>query len=171
MTAKIMRWQQADYLNTAADNETATWSLMGTGYKTLDESPSPQVDKEAFICDKVKSASINGYELSFAFDGYLMKDEATIQSLYKVGHDQKTGTEAERDYVRVDLWNSVTGSANTYKARKFRVAVEVTDCSAEGAKPIGVKGNLNQVGNMTPGTFNTSTKVFTADVTAGVPAK
>ena len=162
MTAKIMRYQQADYINTATTG-TETYALMGAGFKTLDESPSPQVEKEAFICDKVKSASTDSYEPSFAFDTYLIKDETAIMTLYKVGHDQLTGADAERDYVRVDLYDPVSGegNANTYNARKFRVAVEVTDCSGEGAKPLGCKGNLNQVGDMIPGTFNTSTKTFT----------
>ena len=32
MTAKIMRYQQADYINTATTG-TATYALMGTGFK------------------------------------------------------------------------------------------------------------------------------------------
>lgn len=168
---KVMRKLIADYLNVAESGSTEEWAFMGKGFKALDESPSPNVEKEAFICDSVASASVDRYEPSFAFDSYLIKDEKAIISLHKVGRNQLTGSEAERDYIRVDVYDPATaGSTTEFKARKFKVAVEVSDCSGEGAKAMTVKGNLNQVGDLILGTFNTSTKEFTAEGAASEPS-
>ena len=84
-----------------------------------------------------------------------------VMALYDVGRNQKTGTDAEFDYVRVELFKPVSGSENTYAARKFRVSCEVSGVAGSGGETVKVTGNLNGVGNFTDGTFNTSTKTFT----------
>ena len=159
---KVQRYEIATYLNIAEEGQAETYAVMGTGFKTLDESPHPNVEKEAFINDKVASASVDNYEPSFAFDSYLIKDSDVILNLYKIGRNQLTSIDAERDIIVVDLWDKASADTTTeFKARKIRVSVEVSDHSGEGAKPVSVKGNLNQVGDLTQGTFNTATKSFT----------
>ena len=54
----------------------------------------------------------------------------SIMALYKVGRDHLTGSNAEFDYVRVDLFDKETEGA--YPARKFRVAAEISDFAGEG---------------------------------------
>ena len=65
------------------------------------------------------------------------------------------------DYLRVDLFDPVASKENTFKARKFRVAVEVASCAGAGGEAIKVTGNLNNIGTFVAGEFNTSTKAFT----------
>ena len=72
-----------------------------------------------------------------------------------------TGADAERDYIRVELFDPVASKENTFKARKFRVAVEVASCAGAGGETIKVTGNLNNVGTFVDGEFNTATKTFT----------
>lgn len=165
-----MRHDIADYLNIAKTGTTEEYVLMGTGFKTLDESPGASVEKEAFISDRSKTASVDGYEPSFAFDSYLLKDEKAIMDLYGVGRNQLTGIDAERDIVRADIYDPVVaGTPNVVKARKIRVSVEISDCSGEGAKAVSVKGNLNQVGDIIQGKFDTTTRAFTADTNVTTP--
>lgn len=160
--AKVIRHQIADYLNTAPSGE-AAYSLMGTGYTALDENPSAKVDNTAYVSDKASSATITGYENSFKFDSQLISDDATIAYLYSIGRDQKTGSDAETDYVRVDLFDAATSGA--YKARKFRVAVEISSISGAGNEIVKVSGSLHQIGDAVQGTFNPTTKTFTASST------
>ena len=80
---------------------------------------------------------------------------------YKIGRDELTGADAERDYIRVELFEPVASKENTFKARKFRVAVEVASCAGAGGETIKVTGNLNNVGTFVDGEFNTTTKTFT----------
>lgn len=156
---KVIRYMVADYLNTGGSSA-EEYSLMGAGFSALDENPSAKVDKTAYIDDKSATGSITGYENRFAFDTHFISDEAAIKFIYDVARNQKTGKEAETDYVRVDLYESVTDGA--YPARKFRVAVEVTGITGAGTEIMRIAGNLHQVGDFVEGTFDTGSKTFTA---------
>lgn len=157
--SKVIRYQVADYLNTAASGD-AAFALMGVGFNTLDESPSAKVDKTAYINDRSASGSITGYENTFPFDTQLISDDDAIKFIYDIARNQKTGSDAETDYVRVELFETATAGA--YPARKFRVAVEVTGITGQGTEIMKVAGNLHQVGNFVDGTFNPTTKAFVA---------
>lgn len=157
--SKVIRYQVADYLNTAVSGD-PDYALMGVGFNTLDENPAAKVDKTAYINDKSASGSITGYENTFPFDTQLISDDAAIAFIYDVARNQKTGSDAETDYVRVELFEDAVSGA--YPARKFRVAVEVTGITGQGTEIMKVAGNLHQVGDFTDGTFNPTTKAFTA---------
>lgn len=154
---KVIRYMIADYLNTGTSS-TEEYSLMNAGFTALDENPSAKVENTPYIGDRSSSGSITGYETTFPFDTQLISDEAAIAFIYDVGRNQKTGQDAETDYVRVELFESESSS---YPARKFRVAVEVSSITGEGTNIVKMAGNLHQVGNFVDGTFDTTTKKFT----------
>lgn len=56
---------------------------------------------------------------------------------------------------------SAPEKSNTFKARKFRVSIEVSSTEGEGGSIVKMSGNLNAVGDFVDGTFDTSTKTFT----------
>lgn len=155
---KVMRYQVADYLKTGDDE----FTLMGAGFNTLDESPSAQTESTTYINDKSATKYVKGYETTFPFDTDLISDEAAVTFIYDIARNQKVGEDAETEYIRVELFNPVEESQNTYQARKFKVSVEVSDITGEGASIMKVSGNLNGVGDFVDGTFNTTTKTFTA---------
>lgn len=156
----IMRNQVADYLNVGTTDE--QWVLMGAGFNSLDENPSAQTESKTYINDKSATSYIKGYQTQFPFDTDLIKSEAAVMALYDIGRNQKTGADAELDYVRVELFEPITGKDNTFKARRFRVAVEVSGLAGSGGETIKVTGNLNNVGTYIDGEFNTQTRTFTA---------
>lgn len=154
---KIIRHQIADYLNIAA-GDAPEYALMGAGFTALDENPNAQVETSAYISDKCASGSVTGYENSFAFDTQMISDDAAVAFIYGVARNQKTGADAETDYVRVELFG---GGNAVYPARRFRVAVAVEDITGEGTKIVRIAGRLVQVGSFAEGSFNVSTKTFT----------
>lgn len=156
---KVIRYMIADYLNTGTSGS-EEYSLMGSGFSALDENPSAKVDSTAYINDRSASGSIVGYENKFAFDTQFISDEAAIKFIYNVARNQKTGADAETEYVRVDLYDGE--QSGSYPARKFHVAIEVTGITGAGTEIMRVAGNLHQVGNFVEGMFNVSTKTFTA---------
>lgn len=164
----VIRNQIADYLNVGT-SATEDWVLMGAGFNTLDENPNAQSESKVYINDKAKTSYIKSYEPQFPFDTDLIKSEKAIMALYDVGRNQKTGADAEKDYLRVELFQPVDSGeppkANTFKARKFRVSVEVSGCAGNGGEAIKVTGNLNNVGTFEDGEFNTQTKTFTPSAT------
>ena len=156
---KVIRYQIADYLNVGTDNSTE-FALMGVGFNSLDENPSAKIDKTAYISDRSVSGTIIGYENSFAFDTQFISDDLAIKKIYDIARNQRTGGEAETEYVRVDVYAG-NDDATTVPARKFRVAVEVTGVTGAGTEIVRVAGNLHQVGNFEEGTFDIQSKTFT----------
>lgn len=164
--AVVQRHQFADYLNIGTAAE-PNWVLMGVGFTTLDENPGAQTSTKKYVNEKTASTSITSYETQFPFESDLIKSQDAVMALYNVGRNHYTGEDAEFEYVRVELWDQAsqevqgvdTPIENTYAARKFRVACEVSETSGEDDQV--VSGNLNAVGDPTFGTFNTSTKTFT----------
>lgn len=154
----VIRYQLADYMNVGTDT-TETYALMGAGFLTLDENPSAKIDTTAFINNKSASGTITGYENTFPFDTQLIAEEAPIKKIYDIARNQKTGKDAEVDYVRVEMFDAE--ETNEYPARKFRTAVEVSGVTGNGTEIVRVAGNLHQVGDFVDGTFNVTTKKFT----------
>ena len=154
----VMRYQVADYLATGDDK----FALMGVGFNTLDENPTAQKDAKTYINQKAQPTQIKSYQPTFPFDTDLISDEEAVMAIYDIGRNQKTGEDAELDYVRVELFKPVADQENVFEARKFRVAVEVANITGEGGGIMKVTGNLNGVGDFVAGTFDTTTKTFTA---------
>lgn len=151
----------ANYLEVGG--QTPSYALLGVGAKTLDETPAAQTSSVKYICDKSASKRIIGYDWTTAFDIDQIRDEAAIEFICAIGEQQKIGSEAETDYVVVDLDKPVADKENTFAARKFRVAIEVASfVNTDGQ--MSCTGNLQGQGDPVLGEFNTSTKAFTAAV-------
>lgn len=165
MDGTVMRHQIADYLNTGT-TETPVYSFMGIGFNTLDENPNAQTDSKTYISQKSQTSYVKSYQTQFPFDTDLIVSQEAVMALYEIGRDQKTGADAELEYIRVDLFIPVEGegSANIFKARKFKVTASVTSIAGAGGETVKVTGTLFGVGDAVQGTFNTSTKAFTPTV-------
>lgn len=155
---KIMRYQIADYINVGTGTE--NYALMGAGFNSLNESTGAKSETTTYISDKAASTYIKGYETSFDFDTDLIPEEEAIEKIYDISRNQKVGSNAETEYVRVELFKPVSGEENTFAARKFCVSVEVTDITGEGAGAVKISGSLKVMGDFTDGTFNTETRAF-----------
>ena len=160
----IKRHQYADYLNTGT-TESPTWVFMGVGFTQINEEPGAQSESVKYVCDKAASSEVVSYETKFPFEAEQIMSEAAIDDIYKIARNHGVGSEAVREYCRVELWNQVqnngTPVANTFTARKFTVSVEVSSFSGDNKQTIS--GSLNAIGDPIDGTFNTaSTPTFTA---------
>ena len=156
----LKRKDFADYLNVSKTTE-ASYALLGYGVESLDEEPGAQTDTTCYINDETSSTTITKYETQFPYTSEIIMEQDAIKSLYLTGRNHETGTDAERDYVRVDMFDPAEGEG-TYKARKFRVANEVSKFSGEGGEKMKVEGVLHAIGDPVQGTFNVTTKTFTA---------
>lgn len=152
------RHEFADYLNIQAE-DAPRFVLMGTGFTTLDENPGAQTSKKKYVNEKASSSSVTGYETVFPFESDLIVQQDAVMALYNVGRNHCTGSDAEFQYVRVELWDKVPGKENEFAARLFTVSAEISGISGEDE--IAVSGNLNAVGDPVNGTFNTETRTFT----------
>lgn len=157
------RYQEASYLKVGENFE-----LMGTGFTELNEDPGAQTTSKKYINDKSSTSSITSYEGEHGFTADQIPSEVVIKDLISIGKERKTGADAEREFVRVDLDEKVTGvggeSGTVFKARKFNVAAEISSFSDNDGE-LQVEGTLHDKGDPIMGTFDTKTKTFTKDST------
>lgn len=158
------RHEFADYLNIGS-GETPDFVLLGTGVTKLDESPGPKSSKKKYVNEAASSSSITSYETVFPFESDMIIQQEAVMALYTVGRNHYTGSDAEFQYVRAELWDKVENKPNECAARLFVVSAEIS--SVSGEDEITVSGNLNAVGDPVFGTFNTQTRTFTPSSEAG----
>ena len=154
----VMRSMIADFLYCDAGDKRGFF-LMGMGFTTLDENPNAQAEQRAYISDRSASSIIRGYETQFPFATDMIQSEPPVMKILDIGRNQLRGAAAETEYVRVETFLP-TGVVDVHPARKFRVSIEVTDVTGEGAQLVECSGNLNQVGDFMPGVFNITSKTF-----------
>lgn len=158
------RRMQANYLN-CGNGETPSYSLLGAGAKTLDENPAAQTKSRKYVCDKSATKSVSGYDWTTAFDIDQIREQEPINFIVNIGEKQLVGEDAETDYVIVDLDQKEGSSGNTYHARKFKIAIEIASFTNDDGE-MGCTGNFLGKGDPIEGTFDTSTKTFTAKTEA-----
>ena len=155
----LLRNMIADYLDTSEDG-TGTYSLMGAGFKKVDEKPNAQ-EYEAFYINQSSSSSyVKGYKPEFEYDCDMMLGDAACMALYKVGRNHYTGAKAMFNYIRVDLFDE-KDSSKGYPARKFVVTCIPDSTEGAGGDYIATTGTLKAIGDFVEGFFNTQTKAFT----------
>nr|DAH08878.1 MAG TPA: hypothetical protein [Caudoviricetes sp.]DAH93118.1 MAG TPA: hypothetical protein [Caudoviricetes sp.]DAY95837.1 MAG TPA: hypothetical protein [Caudoviricetes sp.] len=153
------RRMQANYLDIGTAEE-ENFVLMGTGFTDLNEEPGAQTSSKRYVNDASTSKGITGYEWQAPYTADQIRSEEAIAYICEIGELLKTGADAETDYVIVDL-DQKESAENTYHARKFHVAIEVASFGNEDGE-MNCEGNLLGIGDVVEGTFNTSTKKFTA---------
>jgi len=158
---KVSRYHIIDYLDITPNLVTPTYELCGSGFNSLNETPGAQVDKKTYINDTTSTTSVKGYETSFGYDADVMKNQTTVMYLYNVGRNHLVGADAETTYIRADKYDpAITGSTRYFKARKFKVSIEVSGAAGAGGETLVSTGNLNCVGDPIFGYFDTVTKTF-----------
>lgn len=133
--------------------------LMGAGFTELNESPSAQTTSKRYVNDKSATKGISGYDWQTAFTTDVIASEKAIEHICNIGKYQLTGSDAETEYIIVDLDEALCVSEGDYRARKFNIAIEVADFSDEDGE-MTASGNLLGIGDPIPGKFNTKTKEF-----------
>lgn len=153
----------ANYLDVAETGaETPQFAFMGAGFKSLDENPSAQTKERKYVCDKSTTKTVNSYSWTSPFELDQIREQEAVDFICKIGELQLTGADTERDYVMVDLDKPVSGSEDTYYARKIKVAVELASFGNDDGD-LGASGNLLGASDIAEGAFNVSTRTFTAD--------
>ena len=156
----VMRSRIADFMrckDMASGKE--EFFLMGAGFTSLNENSNAQAEKRAYISDKVASTIIRAYETQFPFATDMITKQPVIDRIYNVSRNQLRGAAAESAYVRVEAFIR-TSIPDVHPAREFRVAIEVADITGEGTQHMEMSGNLNPVGDFTPGVFDIISRTF-----------
>ena len=158
---KIERKYMAHYLNTvfAGDPGTAAYVRLGKDLEEYSPELSANVEKKSNIMGET-SVTIDSYQKQGEVAPYYAeKDDPLFTKLQAIIDGDLVLDDLKTDIVEVKLWE--TESSGAYPAVKEECYVEV---SSYGGDTTGyqIPFNVHYTGVKTTGTFNVSTKTFTA---------
>lgn len=157
----VMTYDEAHYFDIGTSQTPNV--VLGGVITQLDENSNPTESEKQYIHQKTKTTKVTGFGDEFPITSDLVKGDEVSEYFYGIFRDRKTGTNAQVIHYIVELWNP-TETANVYKARKQVQTVSISSKVANPGEEITFNGTLKGVSDFVDGTFNTSTKTFTATV-------
>ena len=155
--AKIDRKYLAHYINVGESE--AVYERLGKDLEEFSPELAAQVETKRNILGET-SIVISGYEKTGAVEPYYAEEGSGLfTKLQAIIDDSKVLDELKTDVVEVKLWEQ--GDGNVFSAMKEEVYIEV---NSYGGDTTGyqIPFTLHYTGVKIKGTFDVSTKVFTA---------
>lgn len=159
----VMRYQWESYMGiptTSGGTTTTVFNLIGEGFTSFPEKKNPQEYTRKYINYKTEKTDVIGYSPSIEYSCDCISDDPVVQEIVKIHDGELVGNDTHREVVSVNLWEPGTGE-NVYKAYKRTYAI-IPDQKGEGTNALIYTGTFKAVSDIVEGTFNTSTKTFTA---------
>ena len=157
--AKIERKYMAHFLNGAKPGEEAVYERLGQDLEEFAPELSAQVETKKNILGE-NSVVISGYEKTAAVEPYYAQSgSALFTRLQEIIDGDLVLDELKADVVDVKLWDENDNGA--YPAVKETVYLEITSYGGD-TTGYQIPFTLHYTGEKVKGTFNLSTKTFTA---------
>ena len=158
--ARIARKLVQHFLNTTPASE-ATYAVLGHDLEDFSVEFNADIEKKKNILG-ANSIAVKGYEKEASVEPYIADPDDTIYTFLKAIIDnEKVLDDVKTDIVKVELFGEE--KSGSYTATKEEVFIEIV---SEGGDTTGyqIPFNIHFTGNRTKGTFNPSTKTFTASI-------
>ncbi|MGN0661355.1 MAG: hypothetical protein ACI4JX_06505 [Oscillospiraceae bacterium] len=154
----------AHFLN-VSPSSTATYFRLGKDLEELNVELNPEVNTKKNILGE-SSVKISSYEVQSSVEPYYAdKGDGLHAFLQDIIDNRKVLDDVKTDAVEVHLWEETSEGSGIFTAYKESVAIEVTSYGGDNTG-YQIPFNVHYLGDRVKGTFNLSTKTFTADSTA-----
>jgi hypothetical protein len=157
--AKIKRSEILTYINTTPLS-TATYSLLGDGVTTGSIAMNPNVTTETYIHQDSATITVDGYAPTFPAEQTAVTGDAVFEFVDTLRKTRAVLSDAETDIINV--WNYESGGPTAAPAEKQTVSIQIDSFGGDGGVAAKINYTINFVGDPIPGTFNITTKAFTA---------
>ena len=157
--AKIERKYLAHFINAAKPGSEASYERLGGDLEEFSPEMSAQVETKKNILGE-SSVLISGYEKTAAVEPfYAQSGSALFERLQSIIDGDLVLDDLKADVVDVKLWEAE--AEGVYPAVKETVYIEVTSYGGD-TTGYQIPFTLHYTGEKVKGTFNVSTKTFTA---------
>lgn len=160
MAGKIKRSLFAIFLNTSPSTETATYALMGKGITSQKVDYNPETSDEVYVSEDSGTVDVESYKPSVSTQQTAIAGDPVFDYVDSLRQKRAVLNDARSDIVMVNLYGTATTGA--YPAEKNTVSIQIDDFGGDGGKSVEINYTVNMVGDPIKGTFNPSTKAFTA---------
>ena len=157
-----MREALRHYIDTSMNGTSPAYEMLGDGIESLTEEMNPEEETKHYINMSKASNSIKSYQRSFDVDKEDCKEDVVQTWIDGLVDKLPTGASAQTSYVRFRLKDAVAETAGNYKAIKVPCTVSVASSGGDGGDYVHNVINIKQCGEDIEGTFDVSTKTFTA---------
>ena len=157
--AKIERKYMAHYINAAKSGEEAVFERLGQDLEEFSPELSAQVETKKNILGQ-SSVLISGYEKPAAVEPfYAQSGSRLFERLQEIIDGDLVLDELKAEVVDVKLWEA--DETGAYPAVKEAVFLEVTSYGGD-TTGYQIPFTIHYTGEKVKGTFNVTTKTFTA---------
>lgn len=157
--AKIERKYMAHFINAAKSGDEAVYERLGADLEEFSPEMAAQVETKKNILGE-NSVVISGYEKTAAVEPFYAQAGSTLfERLQEIIDSDLVLDELKADVVDVKLWDE--NEAGAYPAVKETVYIEVTSYGGD-TTGYQIPFTIHYTGEKVKGTFNVSTKTFTA---------
>lgn len=152
-----MREKLVHYLNIGTASA-PKYVLLGDGITSLTEEFNPESDTKQYINQSNGTTVIKSYTPSISIEKEYIKDEELQEWIDEKIKTLPTGSEAETDYIRINLFDST--SDGVYNAVKRKCTFQFDSVGGDAGAELMTALTLGGIGDAVQGTFTVSTKTF-----------
>lgn len=134
--------------------------LLGDGITSLTEEFNPESDTKQYINQANGTTSIKSYTPSISVEKEYIVDDELQQWINEKIKVLPTGSEAQSDYIRINILETATDGA--YKAVKRKCSYQFDSIGGDAGSELMNSMTLGGIGDGIQGTFDMDTLTFTA---------
>lgn len=156
-TAKV------NFLNTTPGGDSKTWSIIGRGITSKENSYGAKTTDEHWIIEENERHSVDGYSLGSDVEQIALKGDPVFDYIDDLMFKMAKGEELETEKLEVYKYRvDETGGTPKYDARLFKVLIVPDADTIEGGAALKIKYKLQVQGDPTFGTvtFANGTPTF-----------
>lgn len=158
-TAQVKRSQFATFMNTTP-SATATYALIGDGITSAEISYNPETEEYTFIHQDSGTTNLKSYKPAMPVEAIATAGDPVFDFVDGLRQARAILDGAKTDIVNVWLYETDTSGA--YPAEKQDVIISIDSFGGEGGDTAKINYTLNYAGDPVAGTFNPTTKAWTA---------
>ena len=140
----------------------STFERLGEGVNSFTPSNNPTVSTKHYINMKSPHNSITAIAKQYSMSADYVKGDPCLDYIESI--EYKIGRDCVTELIDVDMSSPISdGGGTKYKARKANITISVTQpYSIEGGNNQNIEATFYVNGDLVDGSFDTSTKTFTA---------
>ena len=156
---KIKRSKFMTFMN-ITPSSTPTYALIGSGVTAGSIGYNPKVEEETYIHQDSATITVESYAPKLPIESTAVIGDSVFEFIDSLRISRAVLSAAETDIVNV--WAYEAGGPAAYPAEKQTVSIQIDEFGGEGGSSTKINYTINFIGDPIPGTFNTTSKTFTA---------
>lgn len=157
----VKRAELQSYMDVSATS-TAQLELIGEGFTSLTETKNAKEYSRQYIHEYTERTDVVGYAPTLAYSVDAHTNNNVIAKIQKVTDEELTGSDAQVNIVSVNTFDTTGSGENVVCTAYRRKYAIIPDGKGDGTDALIYTGSFRAVGDIEKGTFNPTTKAFTA---------